>query len=141
MDVHGWFDRRIDATQFMGALALGDLVAITLFVVVGQYQHESQPLADPMGIFEAAAPFYLGWILVALVAGLYTYDATVSARRAAAWSIPVWVLAVVIALPVRAVVLPGSGSLIFAAVSMFFGGILVVGWRIVGPALYRRYRT
>jgi len=138
MDVRVWFERRIDATQFIGALALGDLVAITLFVVIGQYQHGGAPLANPSGVLEAAAPIYVAWILIALVAGLYTADATVSARRAASWSIPAWILAVLIALPIRAVAVPGNASLVFAAVSMVFGGVLVVGWRIAAPILARR---
>lgn len=140
MEAQGWFARRIDSTQLMGGVALGDLVAITLFVVVGQYQHGGAPLARPAGVFEAAAPFYVAWVLVALVAGLYTRDATVSPRRGASWSIPAWIVTVPIALALRAVAFPGNASLVFAAVSMLFGGILVVGWRTAVPVIERRFR-
>jgi len=129
MDLRGWFVDRIDATEVIGALAVGDLVAITLFVAVGQVQHGGTPLADPGALLEAALPFYVAWPLVALPAGLYTTDATVSARRAASWSLPAWIVAVVFAQPIRAVTASGNASLVFAAVAMLFGGVLVVGWR------------
>jgi Flp pilus assembly pilin Flp len=140
MEAQGWFARRIDPTQFTGGVALGDLVAIPRCVVVGQYQHGGAPLARPAGVFEAAAPFYVAWIAVALVAGLYTLDATVSPRRAVSWSIPTWIVAVPISLAIRAVALPGNASLVFAAVSTLFGGLLVVGWRTAVPVLAERFR-
>lgn len=137
MDAAGWFRGRIDPTRAVGAIALGDLTAITLFVVVGQYQHGADPLARPLGALEAALPFYLAWILVGLAAGLFTAEAVVSARRALAWSLPAWIIAVIVALPIRVVAVSGGASLVFAVVTVVVGGVLVVGWRTAVPVLGR----
>lgn len=141
MDVRGWFDRRIDPTQLTAGVAVGDLVAITAFVVAGQYQHGSDPLANPGSVLETAAPFFVAWIFVALLGGLYTRDAFVTVRRAASWSTPAWIFAVLIALLVRATPLvPGNASLVFTAVAIVIGGALVIGFRTVVTALHTRTR-
>lgn len=141
MDAQGWFARHVDPTKFVGGVALGDLGAITLLVAVGQYQHGGTPLARPIVVLEGAVPFYVAWIVVALLAGLYTEDALVTSRRAAAWTIPAWIVADVVAVALRATpAFAGNLSVVFALVSMLFGGLFVVGWRSAVPVLRRRAR-
>lgn len=140
MDVRGWFDDRIDPTQTTLGVAVGDFVAITAFVVVGQaVGHGGDPLGNPVAVLEAATPFYVAWILVSLLGGLYTRDALVTVRRAASWSTPAWIFGVVIAQLVRATPLfSGNASVVFALVSIVIGGVFVIGWRVLAAVLVAR---
>lgn len=139
MDVRRWFERRIDPTDIVGGVAVGDLLAITLFVGIGQTHHGGDPLGNPLGVFVGAIPFYLAWIGVAFLAGLYTEDALVSTRRSISWSVPAWILAAVVALLLRGSPLfRGNFSLTFGLVALFFGGLLVLGWRALALTIRER---
>jgi len=93
-------------------------------------------VGTPLGVFVGAVPFYLAWVGVAFIAGLYTEDALVSTRRSLSWSLPAWIVAAVVALLLRGSPLfRGNFSLTFGAVAFLFGGLLVLGWRTVAPTL------
>ncbi|WP_225333925.1 DUF3054 domain-containing protein [Halomicrobium urmianum] len=123
---------RIDASPLTAALAVGDVGAITLFVVLGQLSHEVGPLANPERVVGTLAPFLIGWVVASLVGSLYTRDALQPPVRAASWTLPAWILAVVVAQALRATpFFPGNAALTFALVSIAVGGGLLIGWRVL----------
>lgn len=129
-----WLDQRLDRSRWTALLAVGDFLAIGAFVAVGQAQHDAR---TPLLL--AMAPFLIGWVVVALVGGLYTHDALLGPRRMLSWSVPAWILGALVAFALRATSLfPGGISGLFPVVATVFGGLLVVGWRTVAAAVFPR---
>lgn len=132
-----WVDQRLELSRWTALLAVGDLVAIGAFVAAGQAHHTGEnPFLVPGDYLGALAPFLVGWIVVALIGGLYTHDALLGPRRMLSWSLPAWLFGAVIALALRATpYLPGNVNGLFPVVAVVFGGLLVVGWRTVAAAV------
>lgn len=135
-----WLDQRLDLSRWTALLAVGDLVALGGFVAAGQAHHTgASPLAAPMELLGALAPFLVCWVLVALVGGLYTHDALLGPRRMLSWTVPAWVLGSIVALALRATSLfPGNVSGLFPFIAIVFGGVVVIGWRGIASALIPR---
>lgn len=121
---------RIDLSATSLALAVGDVLAITLFVSVGEYTHGYDPIADAGRVVGTLLPFLLGWALVAGVGGLYARSATRSIRRTVAVTFGGWIVAVAVAQLLRSTtVFHGDAALAFAIVSVVIGGTLLCLWR------------
>ncbi|MHC3380152.1 DUF3054 domain-containing protein [Haloarcula sp. H-GB5] len=121
---------RIELSTRTALLAVGDLLAIAVFVGVGEVTHGINPILNPGRFAGTLTPFYVGWLLVAGLGGLYTAGATATIRAALGRTIVGWVLAVGIAQGLRSTaVFPGSAALTFALVSVFVGGTLLLLWR------------
>ncbi len=132
MSTSTYLRTRVDRRPLAGLLAVGDALALTAFVVAGTIQHGGEPLADPGTVAGTLAPFLLAWVAVALVAGLYTADAVRSYRRALGWTVPAWVVAVLLGHALRATpVFSGGTTVAFVLVTLVVGGVLVVGWRLL----------
>jgi hypothetical protein len=124
--------RRVDPELSMAVLALGDLLAVLTFVVVGEITHGIDPLAQPGRVAGTLAPFLIGLAVVTIAGGLYTRDAIRSPRRAVSLIVPAWIAAVVIAQVLRSTsVFPGGAALTFAIVSVLVGGLLLLVWRLI----------
>lgn len=122
---------RIDRTPTTLLAAVGDVVAIGLFVLVGELSHGVDPLATPLLVLDTLAPFVVGWVLVALFGGLYTADAWRSPRRVVTRTFPAWLVADGVAQLLRATSLfHGSAAFTFYLVSAVVGGSFLVGWRL-----------
>ena len=122
---------RIDCSPKTALLAAGDLGAILLFVAVGEYTHGYNPLVDVGRVAGTFAPFLIGWLLVASVAGLYASDAPGTLANATLVTLLSWVVAVAIAQALRATsVFHGNAALTFALVSVGVGGVLLCCWRV-----------
>lgn len=143
MNGGSWFGNRVDVSWSTALLAVGDLVALTAFVAVGQYNHwGTNPFATPVRLLGGLVPFLVGWGIVALIGGLYTHDALLGLRRMLSWAIPAWVLGVIVALLLRSTeYFPGNVSGLFPVVATVFGGLLVVGWRGVAATILSRPET
>ena len=123
---------RIDPSPRTALLAAGDLSAILLFVAVGEYTHGYNPLVDVGRVAGTAIPFVVGWLLVAVAAGLYAGTASASPGRTLGVTMGAWTLAVGIAQALRATSLfHGNAAVAFALVSVGIGGAAVCGWRLV----------
>lgn len=132
---------RVDPGASTLALALGDVIAILVFASLGAAHHGDAPLVNPSHVGWIAAPFLLGWAGVALVGGLYTRAATSTPRRAISWSVPAWIAATLIGQGLRATSLfPGGTALTFVLVTVFAGGSLIVGWRLLAALILARWR-
>ncbi|MFB6185043.1 MAG: DUF3054 domain-containing protein [Haloarculaceae archaeon] len=133
MSTHsGFVGRRIDATPLTLAVAIGDVLAIGLFVAIGELNHGVSLLAQLGRAVDTAVPFLIGWWIFAVFGGLYTADAWRSPKRAAAKTFPAWVGADLLAQLLRATPLfHGDAAVTFFLVAAAAGGLLIVGWRVV----------
>jgi hypothetical protein len=132
-------ERRIELSMTTAMLALGDIVAITMFVAAGEYTHGFNPLVDVGRVAGTLAPFLIGWVLIAGVSGLYVESSINSIRGALGWTFLGWILAVVIAQALRATtVFHGNAAVTFALVSIGVGGFLLCLWRGTASLLLSR---
>lgn len=127
---------RIDRSRLALGLGIGDLLAITAFVVAGEIRHGRDPMTYPGVVAETLAVFLAGWAVAAFLGGLYTADALKNPRRVLSWTVPAWALATVLVhLFVALVGFHGGTELTFVAVTLFIGGAAVVGWRLVASVV------
>ena len=132
MDTATYLRTRVESAPFAAGLAVGDAVAILAFVTAGEFSHGNDPIGNPLVVPEAAAPFLIGWFLVAFVGGLFTREAVATPWRAVVWTVPAWVLAVLVGHAIRATeFVRGGTALSFILVTLAVAGALVVGWRVV----------
>lgn len=130
---------RIDPSPLMAGLAVGDVVAILAFVTVGEFSHAADPLGNPELVLTTAAPFLVGWLVVAVLGRLYTHAAVATARRAAIRAAPAWIVGSLLGQAIRATEpVPGDAPLTFVLVTMLFGGFAVVGWRVIAAVVLSR---
>jgi len=130
---------RVDPTLGIAVLAVGDLLALLAFVVLGATHHGGNALLLPGRVVGSVLPFWLGWLFAAFVGGLYTVDALSSLLRALGWAAPAWIVAVAIGQAFRSTALfPGNASLVFALVTLAFGGLLLLGWRGIAALVATR---
>jgi hypothetical protein len=131
---------QVEPTSLAAGLAVGDILALSAFVAAGQQQHNTGlALGSPLGFLETLAPFLIGWGVAALVGGLYTEDALLTPRRAISWTLPAWVLALIIGMALRASPLfSGGAALTFVIVTLVTGGALLIGWRTLAAAALQR---
>jgi len=121
---------RIDRSPRTAAIAAGDALAIGAFVSAGEVQHGVPPTSYPGRFAGTLAPFLLGWVAVALIAGLYATGATATLRGALFRTVPAWLVGVLVAHALRVTPLFHGGTTpAFVLVSAVVGGGLVVGWR------------
>lgn len=129
---------RISLSPATLGLFAGDVVAIGLFVVLGEISHGIDPMANAPLVADTFAPFLIGWLLLAGTAGLYGVAVETGPKRTAALTFGTWVGAVVIAQALRATAyFHGNAALAFALVSVAIGGLFLVGWR-TGVAVFRQ---
>jgi hypothetical protein len=123
---------RVELSSRTAVLALGDVLALLVFVVAGEYSHGIDPLVNPGRVGGTLAPFLIGWGLVAVAGGFYAARSHLPPGRTLAATFGGWVVAVVVAQLLRATaVFHGDAALTFALVSTFVGGTLLVGWRLI----------
>ncbi|ELY42601.1 DUF3054 domain-containing protein [Natronorubrum sulfidifaciens] len=119
-------------------LGVGDIVLLAGLVVVGQLSHNVNPLTQPVASLEAIAPFVIGWLVVAAIAGLYTRPATSSVTRIARLTTITWLGAANVGLLLRQSVFGATAAWPFPLVITGFGFLLLVGWRVGYTAVLRR---
>lgn len=123
-----WLGGRIDASRRTLGLALGDGVAIALFVALGELRHAGTVAAG----IETFAEFGVAWVLAGVAAGVYAADALAGPRRAVAQGVAAWVVAALVAQLIRLLATPGTVVRpSFVLVSIGFGGLFVGAWRYV----------
>lgn len=133
---------RVEPSPLTAGLLAGDTLAIGLFVVIGEISHGIDPLANVPLVLDTFAPFYIGWLLVALPAGLYGSGALSSPKRAGLLTLGAWAVADVIGQALRATAyFHGNAALTFALVALAFGGLFLVGWRVGFTLVLQRRGT
>ncbi|EMA53279.1 MULTISPECIES: DUF3054 domain-containing protein [Halococcus] len=121
---------RTDSSPRTLALAVGDLLLISLFVVLGELQHGYDLVADAPRVVGTALPFFLGWALVSILAGVYAPSTSRSVGTAVRRTALAWIGAALIGQALRATpVFPGGFAIAFVLVSLGVGLVLLVPWR------------
>lgn len=112
--------------------APGDVTAILVFVILGEFSHGQNPLTVFGPFFQTLVTFLVGWIAVAIVGGAYAADTHTDRRRAVLVPIVLWAFADAIAQALRATELfAGDAAITFYLVALVVGGTLLGGWRYV----------
>lgn len=110
----------------------GDVVAIAVFVVLGEISHGANPIDILWPMTKTLSTFLFGWFFVAVPFGAYGAKTLEDRRWGIALPIAAWALADVIAQVLRSTaVFPGDAALTFYVVALVFGGGLLLGWRAI----------
>jgi len=131
---------RVDPAPLTALAALGDLVCIGVFVVVGATSgHGFDPVAEAPRIASTFATFAVGWALASVLAGVHSTDGRRSARETIRRIVPAWLVAAAVAQALRATPqVPGRAALTLYAVSVVVVLAMLVPWRLAVVALASR---
>lgn len=119
-------------------LVVGDILALLLFVIIGQTDHQTVSAENPLGgLLVAGAPFIVAWLVSAFLLGAYRAD-VVAPRVMLTRSLTAWFIALPIGIVLRALLL-GRAVIptAFILVAFAFGGLFIIGWRMIFVFLIR----
>jgi hypothetical protein len=117
---------------------LGDLLALSVFLLLGELRHGFHPLDVPVRVALVALPFLLSWVVLGSLAGAYSAGLADSPRALLATTLLGWLLADAAGQALRATgPLPGNADPAFFAVAFAFGAALLVLWRGARAVLRR----
>lgn len=122
-----------DADRDRIAAGVIDVALIVGLVLLGRVSHEGNPIAEPLASLETVTPFVIGWLAVALLAGVYTRD-----RRGQGFRLTTvaWIAAANVGLMIRGSPLfEGGATWPFPVVITVTGLVVLLGWRL-GYTLY-----
>jgi hypothetical protein len=120
-------------------LAIGDGIAFLAFAAAGRNTHAEAAGFDAIPqIIETAAPFMIGWFLVAPMVGAYRADVTNNPKRMLARSALAWLIAWPIGLGLRALIRQSSIPISFALVALVVVLAIVGIWRLAFALVARR---
>lgn len=111
-------------------LGAADVVVVVAFVSVGLVSHGIDPITKPIAALETVAPFVIGWLAVAPLAGVYARRWT-SVPHVARVTAIAWIAAANVGLILRSSPLFDGGTVWpFSLVITGFGLLVLVGWRV-----------
>jgi hypothetical protein len=135
-NAEGLLGSRVSRSPSTALLALGDLLVLISFLVLGELQHNVNPVESPLVVADTIAPFFIGWVVASLAVGVYAADATGTVKMAVLRAASAWVLAAAIGLALRATALfHGNSPLSFALVVTSVGIVFFSTWRGLVAAL------
>lgn len=133
--------RRVAVTPVTVGLLVGDVVAIAVFVVLGEISHGVDPVREAAVAADTMAPFLVGWLLASVPAGVYAPAARRSLAAAVTRTTAAWVGAVVVGQALRSTSLfHGEFAPTFLLVSLGVGLALLLPWRVAATRLTRTGR-
>lgn len=115
--------------KFLPWLFAGDIVAVTVFTLLGMISHGT--LAGAASVLVTAAPFLLAWTGVGLWLGVFWERAVTGIGQAIKSILLPWVLATPIAMQLRVLLLGRGAPLAFVLTSLALGGACLIVWRIL----------
>lgn len=127
-------------------LLLGDLIALALFVFIGQQDHGLVDEVNPLwGVLQSGWVFFVVWAAAGLWLGAFSEHIADPAGRVWGFlsrSLNAWLVAALLGLLLRSVVLGRAVvPTVFIVATLGFGGLFVLGWRllfVLGWTLGRR---
>jgi hypothetical protein len=129
-NAQGVLGSRVSRSPGTALLAVGDLLVLVGFLVVGELRHGVNPVESPLVVADTVAPFLLGWVVAALAVGVYGPGATRTVKTAVARAAGAWVLAAILGLSLRSTSLfHGDAPLSFAFVVTGIGVVSFSAWR------------
>jgi hypothetical protein len=118
-------------------LVAGDVLALLLFVAIGQRDHDIVNPENPIGgLLLTAGEFVLPWLVVGWLVGAFAIapgdSGTVSGRAIVLRAVNAWLIAAPLGILLRAAVL-GRAVIptLFMVVTMALGGAFVMAWRLL----------
>jgi hypothetical protein len=112
------------------ALAVGDALAFMLFAAIGRASHgEASGLNAILQVAETAAPFMVGWFVIAPFAGAYAPAISSRPRSMLGRVALAWLIAWPIGLVLRAVIRSTSIAPTFAVITLVTVLLILLGWR------------
>jgi hypothetical protein len=132
--VSGALDIRRVAT-----LAAGDLIAFNVVTAIGLLSHGKLTGLDALGeVATIAAPFAIGWFLVAPFAGAFRGNIAGQPRRVLPRAALAWLIALPIGLLLWSLIRQKPVEPAFAVVTFITNLIVLLGWRGVYAWLVAR---
>ncbi|WP_226006578.1 DUF3054 domain-containing protein [Natrinema salinisoli] len=118
------------------AAGIVDVVLVAGMVLYGYIDHGGDPIADPLGSLETIVPFVVGWLAVALLAGVYTLDSPLSGHGLRL-TVVAWIAAANVGLMIRGSPLfVGGTTWPFPVVITASVLVVLVGWRLCYSLLF-----
>ena len=124
-------------------LLAGDLFAISLFVFIGQRDHNTVDAAQPLlGVLRTAFPFLLLWLIVVWpIRAVPLTAAEIRLPLLLGRAVNAWFVAAPLALTLRAYLLGGRTiPPAFMLVTLALGGLFVLAWRLLFWLAWRARR-
>lgn len=123
-------------------LAAGDLIALLLFVVVGQADHNTLNQSNPiLGALPNLVALAIPWLIVAFLLQAYPRNQT-SLAQFMGRSALAWLIAAPLGLWLRSILQNRSTIPIpFMIVTLLVGGLMILGWRLVFSLVVMRKAT
>jgi hypothetical protein len=113
-------------------LVVGDLVALLVFSAIGRSSHgEAAGIAAIPEIIMTAAPFILGWLLVAPWLGAYREPNLTTPVLMLRTTLLAWLATLPVALILRSALIGRLSPISFAVVTFVAVALLLGGWRLV----------
>ena len=126
----------------IAALVTGDLVAFNVVTTIGLISHGELTGLDALGqVVIVAAPFALGWFLIAPFAGAFRADLADQPRRILPRAALAWLIALPIGLLLWSLIRQKQIQPAFAVVTFITNLIVLLGWRGVFAWLAARNRS
>ena len=123
-------------------LAAGDLVAFNVVTTIGLLSHGELTGLDALGeVATIAAPFAIGWFLIAPFAGAFRADIASQLRRILPRAALAWLIALPIGLLLWSLIRQKQIQPAFAVVTFITNLIVLLGWRGVFAWLAARKRS
>jgi hypothetical protein len=122
--------RKIPDMQRILTLALGDVFAFLIFATIGRGSHgETTGIAALPEVVVTAAPFAIGWFLVAPFVGAFRRDVVANPRTMAIRTALAWILAWPVGLLLRWLFVGRVPPLSFALIVLSFNLAVLLVWR------------
>ncbi|MBO8162652.1 MAG: DUF3054 domain-containing protein [Brevibacillus sp.] len=115
---------------------LGDFIAFLLFAYIGKTAHAQT--VTLLGVLETAAPFFLSWLFVGWLFGVFQPEAYRTAAAAAKKTLFVWIIAGLAGLALRSILLLRIPDWPFMVITLVTIGVLLLLWRTAYAWLARR---
>ena len=131
----------LDARR-VAILVAGDLVAFNVVTAIGLLSHGELTGFDALGqVVIVAAPFAIGWFLIAPFAGVFRADIAGQPRRILPRAALAWLIALPIGLLLWSLIRQKPIQPAFAVVTFITNLIVLLGWRGVFAWLAARNRS
>ncbi|MDT8306569.1 MAG: DUF3054 domain-containing protein [Anaerolineae bacterium] len=141
--------RATSSSGWRGLLLFGDLVALYLFVLVGQLDHDLLPGTNPLWYtLTRALPFIAVWLAAGWLLGAYWLPRDSHTGEAREWqpllrwlgarALHAWLIAAPAGLLLRALLLERATiPTLFFVATLGFGALFLLAWRLLFGLAYR----
>jgi hypothetical protein len=110
-------------------LIIGDAIVFLVFAFIGLTSHKEA--VDPVKVVTTAAPFALGWFIVAPFVGAFSRKRTAEPAKMALYTILAWLPSLVLGMTFRGLIVDHKvPQPSFITITLIFNMILLSIWRV-----------